>query len=319
MGLERSEINDRVIGKYTGEKEGPLLIVFGGMHGNEPAGVKALEMMFKMLEVEPVTNPDFVFKGTLLGIIGNLAAYKKGKRYINRDLNRLWRRDNVERISLLAKAELNEEEVEIKEILDLVKHTINTLKPQRVFVLDLHTTSSTGGIFSIPNDEENSLKIALELHAPVILGMLNGIKGTTLHYFTDENFDVPITAVTFESGQHTDPLSINRAIAGLTNCMRTIGCVDPAHIENQHDKILIEYSKDLPKVARLIDRHNIEEGDNFEMLPGFENFQAVKKEQILATDRKGIITAPDDALILMPLYQKQGEDGFFLVKEQAGY
>jgi len=31
---------ERIIGRITGEKKGPLLIAFGGMHGNEPALLK---------------------------------------------------------------------------------------------------------------------------------------------------------------------------------------------------------------------------------------------------------------------------------------
>ncbi|HHJ50479.1 MAG TPA: succinylglutamate desuccinylase, partial [Phaeodactylibacter sp.] len=81
---------ERVIGRYTGKEKGPLLICFGGMHGNEPAGVRALEIMFKMLEVEPLSNPDFSFKGRLLGLRGNLRALQAKKRYIVKDLNRQW-------------------------------------------------------------------------------------------------------------------------------------------------------------------------------------------------------------------------------------
>ena len=121
--------------------------------------------------------------------------------------------------------------------------------------------------------------------------------------------------VTFESGQHNEQLSVNRAIAGITNCMRTIGSVSPDHVENQHDKLLIEHSKNLPKVSRLISKHNICEGDHFKMLPNFKNFQHIKVGEILAKDINGDITASDDSLILMPLYQKQGEDGFFLVQK----
>ena len=88
------EIN-RVIGRYTGNKKGPLLIVFGAMHGNEPAGIKALDLMFKMLEVEPITNPDFHFRGRILGLCGNLRATQAGKRFIEKDLNRQWTKENA--------------------------------------------------------------------------------------------------------------------------------------------------------------------------------------------------------------------------------
>jgi len=43
---------ERIIGRYTGDKKGKLLIVFGGMHGNEKAGIRALDNMFEMLKRE---------------------------------------------------------------------------------------------------------------------------------------------------------------------------------------------------------------------------------------------------------------------------
>ncbi len=297
-----------------GHQKGPLLIVFGAMHGNEPAGVKALETMFKMLEVEPITNPDFEFCGKLVGLVGNVRAREKGVRYINRDLNRQWTEQNIARIQSSPLAELDEEDLEIKELLEEIHHQIKTYQPEKLVFLDLHTTTAFGGIFSIPQENEESLRIAIELHAPVIQGLLKGINGTTLHYFTNENFEPDTVAVTFESGQHNEELSINRAIAALTNCMRTIGCVQESHVENRHDSILMEYSKGLPKIAKLITIHSIQPDDQFQMVPNYKNFQYVKKGEVLAFDKNGKIEAVDDGLILMPLYQKQGDDGFFLIK-----
>jgi succinylglutamate desuccinylase len=183
----------------------------------------------------------------------------------------------------------------------------------------LHTTTAFGGIFSIPQETEESIRIAIELHAPVIRGLLKGVKGTTLHYFNNENFEPDTVAVTFESGQHEEQLSVNRAIAALTNCMRTIGCVEELHVENRHDSILIEYSKNLPKVAELISAHKIMPGDNFNMAPNYKNFQAVKKGETLGTDKNGNVVAKEDSLILMPLYQRKGDDGFFLIKTVEGF
>lgn len=308
-------IQNRIITKYIGTKPGPLLIVFGGMHGNEPAGIRAIEMMGKMLEVEPITNPDFEYAGSFLGLIGNLQAHRENKRFVNTDLNRSFTKENLIVVNASEESELKHELLEIKQILKVVNETIDEIKPEKVIVLDLHTTSSFGGIFSIVTDNEESLKIAIELHAPVIKGMLQGIKGTTLHYFIEENFGVPMVAVTFESGQHNEEMSVNRAIAAITNCMRTIGSVLPNHVENQHDNLLKEHSKDLPKVSKLISKHHIAEGDKFRMLPNYKNFQIIKEGEVVAEDIHGDITALDDCLILMPLYQKQGEDGFFLIQK----
>lgn len=305
---------DRLIGSYEGVEKGPLLICIGGMHGNEPAGVIAADKMIRMLHIEPYHNPDFRFTGKFVGMIGNLRAFSEKQRFINHDLNRHFKADILSRIEV--KGPELKEDLELIELIDAVKHEIKSYQAEKVIILDLHTTSSTGGIFSIVTDDPESLKIAVELHAPVILGMLQGIKGTSLHYFNEASLGIPTTAIVFESGQHDDPVSVNRAIAAITNCLRTIGSVNPDHVENRHDRILIEYSENLPKVSLLIDRHEIEVGSEFEMMPNFENFQEVKKGEVLAKDKHGEILASKDGRILMPLYQKQGEDGFFLVQEK---
>ena len=305
---------ERIIGRYTGKKKGPLLICFGGMHGNEPSGIEALVRMFEMLEVEPITNPVFEFRGRLLGLRGNLRAINAGKRFIDKDLNRQWTSENVRRIKATPAAKLKNEDLEIKEILAVVEQEIADYQPEKLVVLDFHSTTAYGGIFTIPTNDPESLRIAIELHAPVIKGLLHGVSGTSLHYFCNDHFAPETVAVCFESGQHLEELSVNRAIAALTNCMRTIGCVKAIHVENRHDSILIEHANGLPKVTELMTIHKINKGDNFKMKPGYKNFQKVKKGEVLASDRNGDIYAPEDGLILMPLYQKQGDDGFFLIR-----
>ncbi len=50
------------------------------------------------------------------------------------------------------------------------------------------------------------------------------------------------------------------------------------------------------------------------MRPKFGGFDVVREGQPLADDRGGEITAPMSGFLLMPLYQQQGEDGFYLVR-----
>ncbi len=305
----------RIIGKHQGQLKGPMLVCLGAMHGNEKAGLRAISLMSKMLEVEPITNPAFMFRGLFLGIKGNMAAMRKNLRYIKKDLNRIWTPENVNRVKQTPAENLSDEFLEMKEILDLIEYYYHRYKPDKLYILDLHTTTARGGIFSIVTDDPHSVKLGVELHAPVIKGMLEGIKGTTLHYFNEEHFYPGTTTVVFESGQHDEPLSVNRAIAAITNCMRIIGCVRGEDVENRHDSLLIEHSTGLPKLAELAYCHPIEEGDGFEMKPGYHNFQRVEKGEIIATDKKGDIASPEEGLILMPLYQPQGEDGFFIIRE----
>ncbi|MCB9047978.1 MAG: succinylglutamate desuccinylase/aspartoacylase family protein [Lewinellaceae bacterium] len=305
---------ERIIGQYEGSEKGPLLICLGGMHGNEPAGVQALDILFKLLELEPETNPSFSFRGRLIGLRGNVRASRRKMRYLEKDLNRMWTTENIARVKAAPHSALQAEDLELKEMITIIEHNVETYQPDKIVLLDLHTTTAYGGIFSIATDDPESVEIAVELHAPVVKGMLEGIRGTTLHYFNSDNFNRPTVGVCFESGQHDEPLSVNRAIAAIINCMRTIGCVRAEHVENRHDSLLIEYSKDLPKVLELIMCHEIQPGDDFHMMPNYENFQKVRKGELLAHDRHGAIYAQADGRILMPLYQQQGDDGFFLIR-----
>jgi len=306
----------RIIGRYTGPDRGPLLICFGGIHGNELAGVRALETVFNLLEHEPVLNPTFRFCGRIVGFRGNRLALSRRKRFYTQDLNRMWRSDLIRQLKYTHPADLRYEERELRELIEAVEREIAMYRPEKVIVLDLHTTTADGGIFGISTDDPESLRIAQELHAPVITGMLAGLQGTMLHYFNKQNIHAPeVVALGFEAGQHDDPLSVNRCIAAIINCMRTIGCVDADDVENRHDNLLMAYSKGLPKVAELRYVHHIQPNDEFRMAPNYHNFKPVKQDEILAHDRFGPIRAKEDALILMPLYQAQGSDGFFLVKE----
>lgn len=308
---------NRVIGRYSQNTDGPLLVAIGAMHGNEPAGVEAIKTVFSMLEHEKKIKPHFEFRGTLLGIIGNLNAFRQKVRFIDKDLNRSWSYETYQTIKNLPRHEINAEQNEMLDIVEALRKEIESNPPAEIIVLDLHTTSAHGGIFSITSEDPMSIRMAIELHAPVIRGMLDNISGSSIHFFDGKNMGIPTTAIAFECGQHEDTESVYRGIAAIINCMRTIGCVNAHDVENKHDEILINFSKHLPKVNRLIGKYSIKHPGQYEMLPGFKSFDRVTKGQLLAMDGDIPVHCPQDAMILMPFYQKMGEDGFFLIIEQV--
>ena len=53
------------------------------------------------------------------------------------------------------------------------------------------------------------------------------------------------------------------------------------------------------------------------MRPGYANFQRVKAGEVVGNDRKGPVRAPKSGRIFLPLYQDQGDDGFFIVRRLA--
>jgi succinylglutamate desuccinylase len=308
--------NPRIIGTHSESTHGALFFVVTSLHGNEPAGEKAVRILLRLLQEEKVKNPNFDFSGKMVGLLGNMAAKAKNRRYIDTDMNRIWTAD---RISFIEKENesklLYSEEREIKAMLQTMRSEIAAYQPSEIFILDLHTTTADGGIFTIVPNNPVSESIGMTLFAPVITGFAGLLEGTLMSFFDGVFEGLKCTTLTFESGQHEDEESVTNAISAMINMLRAIGCVKSEDVEDKHDKRLRERAALLPRKAELIYRHAIQVSDNFKMKPGYQNFQAVKKKEILAEDRKGSIKAKDDAFILMPLYQKQGNDGFFLVKK----
>ncbi len=308
-------VTDRLIGDYDDGVRGPLFFCFGAMHGNEPAGVRAVELVLKMLEVEHIKNPNFRYRGKFVGLIGNLKAYQQGQRFLNKDLNRQFIKEHIEKIKTVEPIDLDPEDAELLDILDIINQEIQAYKPEQIIFLDLHTTSSDGGIFTICQKDKRTIDVAMGLHAPIVLGIIEGLVGTTLHYFTTDNFGIDTMSLTFESGQHQESLAINRAIAAIICAMREIKSVNPEDVENYHEEILINYSKNLPKLTTLVEHYPIEDGEKFVMDSGYKNFQKIEANQKIASNEQGPLYTKADGLILMPLYQEKGEDGYFIVKE----
>jgi succinylglutamate desuccinylase len=309
---------NRIIGERIGSKPGPLMIVFAQIHGNEPAGYKAVEELFKAIDLEYLKNPNFEFCGRIVALQGNVKAAQAKVRYIKKDLNRSWLPQEIDRIRQTEAIEsLDPEDQEIKENLDIIDAYIDLCLPPRVLVLDLHTTTAHGGIFTIPSQNSEARRIALSIHAPVLHGFLDGLKGTTLHYFSQENFEVDMNAVCFEAGQHNSEDAYKHAVSAVIQCFKSIGGFYAKDIEIRHNQLLEERSKGLPLEAKLMYVHPVDPSDNFRMTDAkvYSNFDSISEGEILAYDKNGPIKSPYNGLILMPLYQKQGDDGFFVIQE----
>ncbi|MEO6131318.1 MAG: succinylglutamate desuccinylase/aspartoacylase family protein [Saprospiraceae bacterium] len=305
-------MESRIIGRYEGHQKGPLLICIGGMHGNEPSGIEAITEVLRLLQIEPRANPSFQFRGAIVGIRGNLTALNTKQRYINRDLNRMLMQSEVERIQHLHQEEWSVEEVECIELVRTIDEERKKYDAPLTLILDMHTTTADGGIFTIASEDELSRILAKGLHAPVVLGIAEDLVGTTINFF-----HTPASGcycIVFEAGRHDDPGAMHRSVAAIINCMRSIGCVDAGDVDHRHDGLLINLSLGLPKVTRLIYHFKIPPGQNFVMNPGYENFQKICSGEELGRNEDGKISSPVDGLILMPKYQPKGDDGFFIVE-----
>jgi succinylglutamate desuccinylase len=305
-------MESRIIGRYVGSTGGPLFICIGGMHGNEPTGVEAIKEVFHLLKIEPDSNPDFQYKGVFIGIRGNLAALETRQRFISRDLNRMLTPEDLIRIRKINPEMLANEDRECLELIETINEEITKYNPWLTLILDMHTTTADGGIFTIAAGDDMSRTLAKGLNAPVVLGIAEGLIGTTIDFFNRPALNS--YCIVFEAGNHDDPTGVHRSVAAIVNCMRSIGAVDPKEVDHRHDGLLNSISFGLPKISRLIFHYRIQPGEQFKMNPGYQNFQPVTKGEGLAKNDLGPVTAPVNGLILMPKYQSQGDDGFFIVE-----
>ena len=194
---------DRVLGRVRGAQPGPTLLCIGGIHGNEPAGVYALQSVLGHLEkMAGEMTGDFV------ALAGNRAALAEGRRYVDRDLNRAWTVDRLEH--LRNGGPKDAEDREQMELLDAIEGVVDEARGP-VYGVDLHTTSGPGAPFSTFGDTLPNRAFAEHIPAPMILGLEELVRGTLLAFLGAHGF----VAVAFESGQHFEPMAVERAEAGI--------------------------------------------------------------------------------------------------------
>lgn len=319
MAEGRQTARPRLIGRYDEGRPGPLVVVLGAVHGNEPAGVAAARRVLAALARERDTVPDFVFRGRLAAFVGNVAAFAQSRRFLRHDLNRRLDPAHVDALAAVAKirdAPLVAEDREATELTAAVRAEVAAYGPKRVIVVDLHTTTAPGGAFSIVHDEPIARRLARACHAPAVLGMLTGgLAGTTLHAFVAERLGVPAAGLVFESGQHAEPAAVDRAVSALTLLLEEAGCVDARHVAPLHARRLRAEYAHLPAEVALAYVHRIAPRDRFVMRPGYVNFMEVEEGEALGDDIGGQVLCPVRGRVLMPLYQAQGGEGFFVVRE----
>ncbi|MCX4242726.1 succinylglutamate desuccinylase/aspartoacylase family protein [Paraliomyxa miuraensis] len=297
---------ERILGVVEGRRPGRTVIAIGGMHGNEPAGLDAVQTVLRELSRR---NVDLA--GKLVGVAGNLQAIAADRRYLERDLNRGWTPQTCERVAKPRPGE-TPEDAEQRGLLE-VFGPLEAESPQPLVFVDLHSTSGPAAPFSIIPDVTRNRELALRLPIPTVLGLEEILEGVMFGYLVDRGH----MGVAIEGGQHEDPRTAALLEAVIWLTLVEVGNLDARHVpggvQAQRER-LRSRAEGLPPGVRILQRHGTSPGDGFQMEPGFDNFSPVRAGQRLATDHDGPIHASEDGLVMLPRYQGQGSDGFFLAK-----
>ncbi|GEQ87247.1 hypothetical protein ULMS_27550 [Patiriisocius marinistellae] len=292
---------ERIIDTYTSGFSGSLLIITVAVHGNEPSGINALKNVFKILNQR---SPKI--EGKIIGIIGNSEALKKKVRFIDEDLNRTWIKNKIEK-----NKNLTSEELEMHDIIDKIKGIQNNKFSQTYFI-DCHTTSSASlPYISVQQLGENN-RWAQQFPIHIIRGFSDIVTGTIDGYLSNQGY----TGFTVEAGQHNDLNSEQYHEGCIWIALQEACGLDFNQLPDIPQAVL-KTMNDTPaqKTFNIIHRFGLQENDDFKMEPGFKNFQSIERGEHIAMLNGKKINSVWDAFIFMPLYQPQGNDGFFIVEE----
>jgi len=265
--------------------------------------------------LERLQEHDSPFRGRLVGLAGNLPALARGERFIDEDLNRIWQPERIARASAMPWDERSVEAQQQSEILEALEAELATAS--RVHLLDMHTSSAAGKPFVCIGDTLRNRNFATRFPVPVILGLEEQVDGALLEYVNNMGH----VTVGVEAGQHDDPASIDFHEAFLSLALVGAGCLRARELplyDEMRDR-LRKAGATLPRVLEVRHRHPIAPEDQFRMRPGYQNFQPVQAGETVAKSKSGDVHAPETGRVLLPLYQGQGDDGYFLVREFARF
>ena len=300
---------ERVIGEITGEPSKGTVVFFAGLHGNEPAGVFALIQVVDELRASKRT-----VRGTFLALAGNLASLAKAERYAEFDLNRMWTPQRMANFETLD--ERSPDFVSQKALYDEIWRVLDG-KPAPYYFVDLHTTSSETPPFLTINDSLINRTFTQVLPAANILGFEEYLEGPLLNYINALGY----VGFGFEGGQHDSVAAIENHRALIYLVLDRASLIELTDSERaQHMDCLRKYGqpserlKPLHGFYEIVHRHAVAAGETFRMDAGFTNFQSIKKGERLAVHGGRAVFAPRSGQIFMPLYQDQGDDGFFIVR-----
>jgi len=309
-------VQEREIGRVDGQGGGPTLVVLGGVHGNEPAGIHASRRVIERLGA---VNPALVH-GSFVTLAGDMAAINHpdpATRYIDHDLNRLCTRERF--------AETPDTSAEHREMFGLFdalgrEHARCAALGREMVLVDLHTTSAPSRPIVALEDTLAARAVVRHLPLPRYLGMEEELGGLVFDAATQR---FGCVAFLIEGGQHDDPLSIRVHEAAIWTLLSSLGVLDlralgDAPFDADPGRWLRRAAG--PKAGLVYDLRHLEPitSEDFEILRGIGSGSRVRAGSTrVATQGGRELIAPMDGEVFLPNmqpYKRIGDDGYFIVR-----
>lgn len=261
-----------------GDKPGPTVAVFAGMHGNEKAGVYALHELLPTLAIH---------RGTLHIAFGNPPAIDANVRMLEKNLNRCFYKDNTG---------TSAEDVRARQLM-AVLDTCDAL-------LDLHMFyDDAGEPFIIC--EDNALDIAKLFDITIVSTNWTATEpGATDGYMYEQGkIGICVECGPISKSREYAPFAKEITLQFLQHFGMVSGAATTKKLNNQ---INIVAYKTVHKTS-----------ESFTLLPGFRNFQALQAGQCIASDKHTNYYAQEGDYIIFPHYKARvGEEAYIVGRAQ---
>lgn len=280
-----------------GESAGTALVIFGALHGNEPAGPLAMERIASRMTSGEIP----LIHGELTMVpVANPGAYAGKERYLEQDLNRVFRRTHQPGSYEAALA---------NELAPLIEGS-------DVF-LDIHSTAAPGptSVFiDFPTEENTRFAEALGMEYALIgwpALYANNPYGYDSYDTTRFAFENGKTGIIIECGQHTEPDTQRVAEESILRSLAHFSMI-PADFAPQ------PRSNQTKRVRMVLLEYKQNGKDSF--TKEWKHLEPIPAGTIIAKRATGQeIRAEADSLMLLPkLTAKAGQEWFYLGVEEMG-
>lgn len=181
----------------------PEITVIGSLHGDEPAGKKA---------IETILEEEIEFKKPVKFIIANEEALEQDERYLEVDINRSFPGD--------PESSLHEEQL-AAEILQEIGETK---------VLDIHTTHSHPEPFAVIKSMDDEI---------IELVRSSNVKNAVYFPTQSGNIQEFITGVTIETGYQRTDQAVENAVKVIKNFLASHGAIEADYTRSEPE--IFEY------------------------------------------------------------------------------
>jgi succinylglutamate desuccinylase len=264
--------------EILGKEKGPTSIILAGTHGDEVCGVQIFEKILPLLKIE---------KGRVLFGFGNPLAIEKGERFVEANLNRMFKEK-----SLLSEKEKSSYEYRRAQFLKKYLDQADAL-------LDVHASFvAESEAFIIC--ERHSLKIANYLPFDTVLSGLDELQPGGTDYYMNK---IGGFGICVECGFLGDPFSAQRAEKSIFSFLIARGHIGGVLDPCAKSRILKAYKLYFTKTNK------------FRLAKPFKDFETIAAGRVIGADGEEEIRAQKDSIILFARDRNQSNDEAFLLAE----